>query len=148
MKREAAEVVIDPAERKIGSPPPDETPEFAKRWAETANRRALSRALILLRRHAEKTQKELADAMGKDQAFVSRMESATAPWPKAEYIALYAQHCGYLTGYAFVDADRETGHVTLHDMTAITRGKYAVEVMEAVEATLLYDHALDVVAES
>ena len=94
------------------------TPEFEARWHETAERRELARSLIGMRRAKGLTQKELAQLMGKDQAFVSRMESATAPLPKAQHIALYARHCGYKTAYAFLEESQDSD-VTLQALCAI-----------------------------
>ena len=80
----------------------DLTPELRTLWEETREKRELARQLVRMRSSAGLSQKELADRMGKDQAYVSRMESATHPMPKGQSIALYARSCGYVTAYAFL----------------------------------------------
>ena len=80
----------------------DLTPELRALWDATREKRELARQLVRMRSAAGLSQKELADRMGKDQAYVSRMESATHPMPKGQSIALYARSCGYVTAYAFL----------------------------------------------
>lgn len=94
------------------------SPEFEQRWRETKERRDLSWSLVQMRRSAGLTQNQLAKAMGKDQAFVSRMESATGPMPKAQHIALYAKNCGYMTAYAFLEAPK-SDVINLHQLRAV-----------------------------
>lgn len=84
-------------------------PELQARWEATRERRTLSLKLVDMRLAAGLTQKELADRMGKDQAFVSRMEMATTPFPKAQNIALYARHCGRYFAYAFLTPEEDDG---------------------------------------
>lgn len=72
-------------------------------------RRELSLKLAAMRLKAGLTQKQIAARMGKDQAFVSRMEQSTEPMPKAQSIALYAQACDVHVAYAFLEADTDDG---------------------------------------
>jgi len=107
------------------------TEEFLRVWRETAPRRRLGRTLEALRRNAELTQAELARRMGKDQAFVARMESGRGDMPKAENVALFALHCGFATAYAFVDVTRE-GEVKLHELQPIGQSEEVVAALESV----------------
>lgn len=78
-----------------------ESPELDRRLRDSGPRRDLALALVGLRRNAGLTQTELAAAMGKDQAFVSRMESATGAFPSAASIEAYAQACNAAVAYVF-----------------------------------------------
>lgn len=78
-----------------------ESPELDRRLRDSEPRRDLALALVGLRRNAGLTQTELAAAMGKDQAFVSRMESAAGAFPSATSIEAYAQACNAAVAYVF-----------------------------------------------
>ncbi|WP_068809500.1 helix-turn-helix domain-containing protein [Thauera phenolivorans] len=78
-----------------------ESPELDRRLRDSEPRRDLALALVGLRRNAGLTQTELAGAMGKDQAFVSRMESASGAFPSAASIEAYAQACNAAVAYVF-----------------------------------------------
>lgn len=107
------------------------TPEFVARWRETRERRELSRSLVEMRLEAGLTQTQVAARMNKDQAFVSRMESATGPTPKAAHISLYAGACGYVTGYAFLKQSDDAG-VTLHGLHSIGQDADVATLLSAV----------------
>ena len=107
------------------------SPEFEKRWRETKERRDLAWSLVKMRRAVGLTQNELAKRMGKDQAFVSRMESATGSMPKAQHIALYAKHCGYMTAYAFVEMPKDYD-VTLHELRSIGQSLPEMALLNAI----------------
>jgi transcriptional regulator with XRE-family HTH domain len=117
--------------------------EFLREWERTAERRQLGRMLEQMRRDKGYTQKELAGLMGKDQAFVARMESGQGDMPKAENIALYAEHCGFATAYAFVEqSDRG---LTLHEMQPIGRSRIAgnLEQVHDIELSIRDDNVLE-----
>ena len=78
-----------------------DSPALDRRLRESEPRRALALALVGLRRNAGLTQSELAAAMGRDQAFVSRMESPVGAVPSASSIEAYAQACRAAVAYVF-----------------------------------------------
>lgn len=83
----------------------DEDPELKENLKQLNPRVKLARALIQIRRFANLTQLQVAEAMGKDQPFVSRMESATGPFPDASSISAYAHACHSGFGLVFVPDD-------------------------------------------
>lgn len=83
------------------------TPEFRAAWEKTRERRDTGFKLEMMRRENNLTQLELSKMMGKDQAFVARMESELETMPKSENIALFAKCCGYSTAYAFIKIDED-----------------------------------------
>lgn len=113
------------------------TPEFDAVWQRQAARRSLGRRLEQIRRAAGLNQTELAERMGKDQAFVARMESGRGDMPKAENVALFAKHCGYVTAYAFVERGEDDG-LTLHELEPIGASvDVAAELAKVHDVTLL-----------
>ena len=78
-----------------------ESPALDRRLRDSEPRRDLALALVGLRRNAGLTQSELAAAMGRDQAFVSRMESALGAFQSAASIESYAQACNAAVAYVF-----------------------------------------------
>lgn len=106
------------------------TEEFVTVWRQTEERRETGRRLERMRRDANLTQAELAKMMGKDQAFVARMESGRGDMPKAKNIALYATNCGYATAFAFMKAD-ETD-LTLHELQPIGQSDSIHDQLEQV----------------
>lgn len=78
------------------------SPELDQRLHASQQRRELALTLHGLRVKAGLTQKDVATLMGKDQAHVSRMESATGPFPDATSIVAYAHACKSSAGYVFV----------------------------------------------
>ncbi len=112
------------------------TPELEARWRECRERRQLAGALIGMRRAAGLSQKELAGLMEKDQAFVSRMESITTPPPKAQHIALYARHCGYMTAYAFFSGPKNEA-IALHALCAVGQAPDDIDLIEALQQPLM-----------
>ena len=111
------------------------TPELEARWRESRERRQLAGSLIGMRRAAGLSQKELAALMEKDQAFISRMESITTPPPKAQHIALYAKHCGYMTAYAFF-ARPQNEAAALHTLCAVGQAPDEMELIEGLQEPL------------
>ena len=79
-----------------------ESPGLDRRIRESGGRRDLALTLARIRGEAGLTQRELADAMGRDQAFVSRMESTAGPFPSSASINAYVHACGAMAGYVFV----------------------------------------------
>lgn len=71
----------------------------------SAQRRELALALYGLRRRAGLSQAEVAHRMGKTQPHVSRMESATGPFPDGASIEAYAQACDSAAGIVFVSGN-------------------------------------------
>jgi len=78
-----------------------ERPALAKAWDESKSRRDLSAALGRLRRQAKLTQEEVARAAGWDQSFVSKLESATGPWPTQATLQKFAEACQGGVGLVF-----------------------------------------------
>lgn len=107
------------------------TDEFLEVWRKNAARREIGRKLERMRRDANLTQAELAARMGKDQAFVARMESGRGDMPKAENIALFADRCGFATAYAFVALAPDDG-MTLHELQPICQDEEAASKLQAV----------------
>jgi len=112
------------------------TNEFLKEWRRTAERREIGRKLEEMRRNADLTQHRLAELMGKDQAFVARMESGRGNMPKSENIALFADACGFATAYAFVEIAQDDG-LTLHELQPIGQSPEVATEMEAVHDVAL-----------
>lgn len=79
----------------------EKSPELDRRIRESGPRRELAMALVAIRRQAGRTQKEVAAAMGRDQAYVSRMESTLGPSPGQAAIDAYAHACNATAGYVF-----------------------------------------------
>lgn len=78
-------------------------PDVARKWDDSRLRRDLGEALVRLRKRAGLTQKQLAQALGMDQAQVSRMESATGSWPSPRSMQRYAAACSVDFGFVFAD---------------------------------------------
>lgn len=78
---------------------------FDEAWRQSLPRRRLAQHLVQLRSAAGLTQKELAAQIDLDPAEVSRMESATHSWPKAERLQRYAHVLGWEVGLAFLEPD-------------------------------------------
>jgi transcriptional regulator with XRE-family HTH domain len=115
----------------------ERTPEFDQAWTESRERREVGRALDRMRRDAEHTQAELAQLMGKDQAFISRMESGRGPMPKAQHIALWARHCGFMTAYAFVAKEGNDDGLLLHELMPIAQEEDEAAELESVRDVVL-----------
>ena len=111
------------------------TEEFMDVWRQTEERREIGRRLEKMRRDAELTQVALAERMGKDQAFVARMESGRGDMPKAKNIALYAAECGYATAIAFVKA--HDNDLTLHGLQSIGQSENVHDQLEKVHDVAL-----------
>ena len=85
--------------------------EVARLWRESEPRRRLADTLISMRKSANLTQREVASRGRWDQSHVSRMESATGPWPQPESVRTYADICGFSAGYVFAHAMGEEVHI-------------------------------------
>lgn len=83
--------------------------QFAEEIKQRQSRIDLAMALVELRRGAEMTQKQVATIMGKDQSFISKMESASGPIPDAKSIAAFAHACNAGFGYIFVPLKHPEG---------------------------------------
>jgi transcriptional regulator with XRE-family HTH domain len=117
------------------------TEAFLEVWHASEARRHLGRKLERMRRNAGLTQAELARRMGKNQAFVARMESGRGDMPKAESIALFATQCGYATAYAFVEPSGDDAGLTLHDLQPIGQSAAIAARLEAVRDIDLEERA-------
>jgi transcriptional regulator with XRE-family HTH domain len=80
----------------------DEDPKLKENLRSLNPRIELAKALIYIRRSAGMTQQQVAEAMKKDQPFVSRMESVSGPFPDITSISLYAHACHSGFGLVFV----------------------------------------------
>ena len=85
----------------------DRSPEHDQRVRESEVRRKLALSLVEIRRGAGLTQKEVAATMGRDQAFISRMESTVGPFPNPKSIEGYAHACNAAAGYVFAFMDHK-----------------------------------------
>jgi transcriptional regulator with XRE-family HTH domain len=112
------------------------TEEFKQAWRKSLARREVGRRLERMRRAAGLTQSQLAERMGKDQAYVARMESGRGDMPKAENIALFASRCGFATAYAFVEL--ESGGPVLHELQPIDQSDEVAAQLETVHDVSLY----------
>jgi len=92
--------------------------DFKAKWIATHHARRLAASLVNMREEAGLSQKELAKTMGKDQAFVSRMESATQH-PKGANIDLYARACGWRMAYASYKVDDASNGVKIREFIDI-----------------------------
>ena len=89
--------------------------------------------LVEMREDAGLSQTELAKLMGKDQAFVSRMESATQQ-PKGATISLYAKHCGgKRVGYVIFEGNEDGDGITVHRMSEIGRDPETPDVASTLK---------------
>lgn len=87
----------------------NEDPKLKDELKDMQPRIELTKALYKLRQDAELTQKQVAESMGVDQSFVSRMESVNGAFPNNDSIASYVHACHAVGGYVFVsEADRGT----------------------------------------
>jgi transcriptional regulator with XRE-family HTH domain len=84
-------------------------PQFAEEMKQRQPRIDLAMVLVDLRRSADMTQKQVATIMGKDQSFISKMESASGPIPDAKSIAAYSHACKAGFGYIFVPPKHPEG---------------------------------------
>ncbi|MCW4256352.1 MAG: helix-turn-helix domain-containing protein [Candidatus Thiodiazotropha taylori] len=84
----------------------DENIKFKENLKRLNPRVELARVLIYIRHSARMTQQQVAEAMGTDQPFVSRMESAAGPFPDASSISAYAHACHSGFGLVFVSNNR------------------------------------------
>lgn len=92
----------------------EKSPELDRAIQAAAPRQQLALALVGLRRSAGLNQKQLAAAMERDQAHISRMESPAGPWPERDSIEAYAHACKAAAGYVFVvGAGSEASVVTV-----------------------------------
>lgn len=95
----------------------DENPGVQLELRRTAQKRAIARMLVRLRKHAGLSQTDLAVETGWDKGFVSRLEGAYGGMPDIGTIARYSAACGVtlrlVAGCAGDDSDAI--EVTLQD---------------------------------
>jgi transcriptional regulator with XRE-family HTH domain len=127
-------------EKEVFSEGLPQTDEFMEAWRKSAERREIGRRLEKMRRDAGITQVELANKMGKDQAFVARMESGRGNMPKAENVSLFATHCGFFTAYAFVEPTK--GQLMLHELQPIGQSKDVNAELEEIHDVYLRSHEI------
>jgi transcriptional regulator with XRE-family HTH domain len=75
------------------------------------SRRAISTALVRLRKQAGFTQVQLAERAGWDKAFVSRLEGAAGASPDTATLSRYARACGQAVGLVFASIEPHHAHV-------------------------------------
>jgi transcriptional regulator with XRE-family HTH domain len=93
-------------------------PEFRKLWEASAAKRAISIALVRMRKQANLTQLELAQRANWDKAFVSRLEGAAGPIPDTATLARYAKACEHAVGVVF--ASVANGHTRITDAVTLS----------------------------
>ena len=89
---------------------------FLKRWKEAGPKRRLARRLAKMRINAGYTQAQVAEKLGIDPSYVSKMESSAGPVPKADMVAQLAAYYGYDTAYAFIERKNEGLELVLHNI--------------------------------
>lgn len=82
-------------------------PDFARRWQQNKNRRAIALALARMRSQEQLTQAEVARRAGWRQSHVARLESASGPEPSMVTLARFAQACGQQAGVIFGHTEKE-----------------------------------------
>jgi transcriptional regulator with XRE-family HTH domain len=75
------------------------------------SKRAISTALVRLRKQAGFTQVQLAERAGWDKAFVSRLEGAAGASPDTATLSRYARACGQAVGLVFASIEPHHAHV-------------------------------------
>ena len=96
----------------------------------------LAIALTSLRRAAGLTQTQLAAKMGKDQAFVSKMESGSGPTPDTKSIAAFAYACNSGIGLVFTPHAHHLENAAITDAFAISMNEES-EVSKKFEEVML-----------
>ena len=115
----------------------ERSPEFDRAWAAARERRTVGRMLERMRRSSLHTQAALAEKMGKNQAFISRMESGRGPMPKAQHIALWARHCGFMTAYAFVKRDEREDGLRIDEFVPIAQDEEETAELAGLRGAVL-----------
>jgi transcriptional regulator with XRE-family HTH domain len=87
-------------------------PEVRERIRNNGARWHLSRQLVLARRRAGLSQRQLAETTGMDQAQISRMEAVTTSKPSDESLRRYLEGCGLVLGYVWGEMQSGDLHVT------------------------------------
>ena len=102
----------------------------------------LAIALTILRRNAGLTQKQLAAKMGRDQSFVSKMESGSGPEPDRKSIADFAQACNAGIGYIFTQHVQNVGAAAEDNVFAVSLNN-KVEIQKEFAEALVRHHISD-----
>lgn len=107
---------------------------FLKRWKESEPKRRLARRLAKMRIDAGFTQAEVAEKLGLDPSYVSRLESSAGSVPKADLVAQLAAHYGYDTAYAFIDRKDGGLELVLHNILRDEEGHLEMQDLQPAAA--------------
>jgi transcriptional regulator with XRE-family HTH domain len=100
----------------------ERNPEARHRWQRNEPRRRLALALLDLRKRANLTQKQVAEAAGWNPRHVARMESATGPWPNRESLNAYIHACDPEAAIGLVIAHPEGEEMHIDKAVAFGQG--------------------------
>ena len=105
-------------------------PQAEQAYRDSRQRAQLAASLKRQRRQAGLTLRAIACVAGWHPSFVSRLESATGPWPRIETIQRYLSACGTDARLGLMIAQPETGAYRIDSATTISDGREAIfEVM-------------------
>ena len=116
-KRDESGLQDPPAAEPLVAAGPEEDPFFAdllqkpalrEQWEKHTSARRLALALVGMRRKAGRTQKQVAEAAGWDQGYVSRLEFGRGPLPEVATVQRYAKACGGRSAYVLSDSEGAT----------------------------------------
>lgn len=101
----------------------ERNPEARRRWERNEPRRRLALALLDLRKRANMTQKQVAEAAGWNPRHVARMEAATGPWPNRESLNAYIHACAPEAAVGLVIAHPEGEEMHIDKAVAFGQGR-------------------------
>jgi transcriptional regulator with XRE-family HTH domain len=101
-------------------------PEAERAYHETHQRAQLAAGLKFQRRRAGLTLRQLAAEAGWSPSYVSRLESATGPWPKIDSILRYLSACGSDARCGLVIGQPTAGGFRIDSATTISDGQEEV----------------------
>jgi transcriptional regulator with XRE-family HTH domain len=106
-------------------------PEAEQAYLDSRQRAQLGAGLKRQRRQAGLTLRQLATEAGWHPSYVSRMESATGPWPKIDSILRYLAACGTNARCGLVIGQPNNNGFEIDSATTISYGRERIfEVMK------------------
>ncbi|MBK1666603.1 hypothetical protein CKO28_00915 [Rhodovibrio sodomensis] len=101
-------------------------PEAERAYRDSRQRAQLGAGLKLQRRRAGLTLRQLAEKAGWSPSHVSRLESATGPWPKVDSILRYLAACGTDARCGLVIGQPTANGFQIDSATTISDGREAL----------------------
>ena len=101
-------------------------PEPERAYQDSRQRAQLGAGLKLQRRRAGLTLRQLAEKAGWSPSYVSRLESATGPWPKVDSILRYLAACGTDARCGLVIGQPTANGFQIDSATTISDGREAL----------------------